>query len=270
MQIKTKIEGLKIPNILYDDNEHSYTHLDTGKLYAGVSSVAELLPKPYLVQWAASECANAVREKWTPDKAFNKDEIEAVLKDAKVMHRKKSKEAADIGTGIHDIISNHITAILEGKDASFPLLTDEVQKRAITEFEKFERENKVEWLASELLVCNEDTEVAGRLDALAIVNEKKTIIDFKVSKSISDSYYLQTGGYWDCLVWMGWTPEDRLIIRIPKTAELKVWDNKAKRYNTVENVLEVCRVPTDINFDIETFRHMRQTYKWINQNILRR
>jgi hypothetical protein len=223
-----------------------------------------MLPKPYLVQWAASECGKAIRERWLPGQMYGQEQIDAAIKESKVMHRTKSKEAQDIGTRIHALIEDHIN----GKEP--PADLGPVEFRALGEFCKWEKDNNVEWLATEIMVANEDDEFAGRLDALAMMSGKKTIVDFKVAKTISDSYFLQTAGYWSCLNWMGWQAEDRIIVRIPKTEMQEVWNKKTRRHDVLPNNLEIVRVPTELAFDLATFLHLRQVMKWTNQQILKR
>jgi hypothetical protein len=257
--------------ISYDGSNHSYTRNSDGKLLAGVSSVSELAKSKdagnFLAQWKVNESIIYIDTNWDVKKEYTKAEKAQILKDSKYAHKTKSKDATDIGTFFHDFLEQYIKSRIENKPFHNPINNISLST-AFIEFLKWEKKNKVEWIASELLVYNEELELAGRLDAIAYVNGKITIIDFKVANSVSPGYYLQTAGYWLCLEAMGIIPEDRLIIRLPKTEKRKVWNNELKQYNMVDNVIEFLQVPTDIGFDKQTFISCRQIYKWINQALI--
>ena len=264
--------------INYADSRHRYTRIDNGKLLAGVSSVAEMLPKPYLLQWAANECSNYVRDNFRPN--MSPQELDAMLELARKAHNVKKKKAGDDGTDMHGILELHVNARISGSKFC-PSLPITWQARAYDQFLEWESNNKVEWIASELMVFNLDLDVAGRLDAIAKVNGLLTVIDFKTSNSIGSSFYLQTAGYVICLDWMfdngymDYVPQGRILIRLPKTETHDVWiqDEQYKtkgRYETQPNNVEVVHVPTDLGFDKETFVNLRGAFKWSNQEILKK
>ena len=257
--------------ISYNDKNHSYNRNSDGKLLAGVSSVSELAKSKdagnFLKQWAVNESISYIDTNWDIKKVYTKGDKAKILKDSKYVHNQKSKDATDIGTYFHDFLEQYIKARINGIPFHNPINNISLSN-AFVEFLKWERKNKVIWIASEMLVYNEELEVAGRLDALAYVNGKITIIDFKVANTVSPSYYLQTIGYWLCLESMGIIVEDRLIIRLPKTEKKKVWNDETKQYNMVDNLVEFLPIPTDINFDKKTFIFCRQIYKWINQALI--
>jgi hypothetical protein len=251
-------------DIIYDDAKHEYRRGSDGKLFAGVSSISGILNKPYLLQWAANLSAFHFRD---AVKAGRTD-LEEITEEARKVHNVKKTEAGQTGTDMHAIIEKHCKARIEGREPDVGEL-DEITYYAYKQFLSWETMNDVVWKASELLVGNMELEYAGRLDLTGLVNGRKTLIDIKTSNSISHEYYIQTAGYLDALRWMGSQVTDRLIIRLPKTLTRKVYDRKLKTYREEKNEIEIHPVPTDTEFDIETFRHMRQVYKWINQKTLK-
>lgn len=260
------------------EHPHEYSRLDNGKLLAGVSTIADIAKSKdsggFLAQWKVNEAIEYIKEKSETSNAYGGNfdgegdlyyiVSEEHLKYAKYAHKAKGKEATDIGTEIHSILQKYVEQQISRKEIS------EIEKTDITnlfleDFGKWETENKVEWLASELLVADLENDVAGRLDGLAIVNGKITIIDFKAANSIPPSYFIQLAGYASCLNAMGIDVEDRIIIRLPKTEKRKVWKDDIKQYKMEDNKIEFIRPPTDWSFDKEVFLHCRQIVRWLNQ-----
>jgi hypothetical protein len=263
--------------IKYNKADHSYIRKSDGKLLAGVSSVSDLGKSKesggYLKQWAVNETIKYIKDSsirfvgYGESSGKSEKEFLKVLKEAKYIYKEIGKDAMDIGTYFHDYLERYIKSKLNKTAFKEPIENDSL-KGAFKDFQKWELDNAVEWVASELLVGDPiKLELAGRLDALAYVNGVLTIIDFKVANSISPTYYLQTAGYWLCLEAMGCEIGDRLIIRLPKTKKKKVWEND--EYKMVDNKIEFLKIPTEIEFDKKTFINLREGYRWINQQILK-
>lgn len=267
--------------IIYTDtpeHPHEYTRRDTGKLLAGVSSVADLAKSKdsgnWLAQWKVNEALEYINDHvgdFTGSggecTAFYTQPFEDVLKDAKYAHKVKGKEATDIGTGIHAILEDYVSSQIDG--SKIIILDNDITKLFKDDLLKWETDNDVHWLASELLVGDLENDVAGRLDGLAMVNGKLTIIDFKAANSVPPNYYIQLAGYALCLEAMGINAEDRIILRLPKTQKRKVWNEEFKKYNMVDNKIEFIRPPTNYDFDKECFISCRNMYRWLNQSILK-
>lgn len=255
--------------IRYEEKEHKYFRISDNKLLGGISSISELAKSKdsgdYLSQWKVNEALEYLRKLMVGEKMINCAYLIQEFKNAKYAFKNKSKEATDIGTKIHNILEDYIRCKLSNKE--YVWVEYKITNVFKSDFLKWEKDNKVEWIATELLVGDPDNlEIAGRLDALAIVNGKLTIVDFKVANTISPNYYIQLSGYQVCLFAMGINIEDRLIMRLPKTFKRSVWINGD--YRMVDNKLEIIRPPTNIEHDIKTFKNLRCAYKWLNQKIL--
>jgi len=249
-------------NLIYNELNHTYIRKSDGKLLAGVSSVSDFASNSQkvnaLMGWAVKESLSVMREGF--DSVKTKEDLALLLERARTAHSKKSTEAKETGTDIHALIERYI----KGE----PLTKEEVELRAFKQFQAWIDLMKVKWVATELLVGDtEDLECAGRLDALAEINGKLTLIDFKVANALYPSYYLQTAGYGLLLEKMGVQIVDRLILRLPKTEKIKRWI--VDKYIMVDNNLEAIRVPTDYEFDKKTFRYARELYRWFNQQALK-
>ena len=138
------------------------------------------------------------------------------LKEAKGAFRRRSKEALESGTLAHDYIEHYISEKPQPKELILKVNKDENAKNAIKAFSVWEKEHKVEWVASELVVGSEVHEFGGKLDAIAYVDNIPSLIDFKTSNQISADYFLQTAAYQIALEEMGFVPLQRIILRIPK------------------------------------------------------
>ena len=254
------------------EHPHEYSRIDNGKLLAGVSTIADIAKSKdsggFLAQWKVNEAIGYVLDNWKTDVGYNEEDIKQILKDAKYAHKVKGKEATDIGTEIHALLEEYVNHRIKGEEVVLCADNEITNLLFADDFLKWETDNKVEWLASELLVADLENDVAGRLDGLAMVNGKLSIIDFKAANSVPPSYFIQLVGYASCLKAMGIDVEDRIIIRLPKTEKRKVWKDDIKQYKMEENKIEFIRPPTSWAFDKEVFLHCRQIIKWLNQKVI--
>lgn len=136
---------------------------------------------------------------------------EVDLKKAKGLWREKRDKAADSGNIAHKWIETYIK---EGKKTEFP--TDKDALSCVGEFLVWESEYKPEWLASEVQVGSVQHQFCGILDAVAVINGKKVLLDFKTSSDIKPYFNIQLAGLWMCLVEQGFEPEERAILHLPK------------------------------------------------------
>jgi predicted RecB family nuclease len=119
----------------------------------------------------------------------------------------------------------------------------------VEQYLSFEKKHNVEWLAGEKIVCSQRHLVAGRVDDIALVNGKLSVVDKKTSSRISETYFLQTAGYMMALKEMGVLIEQRIILRLPK-------DEK--------DSFQAALVTTPYEKDIEAFLHLRYAREWDN------
>jgi len=229
---------------------HVYVAKKDGKLWPGATSILNQWGGEKMRIFTASAAKKAVaelgyfdREIWTPKgyipaseeelkigkkhfssmfrkiKAMKGTEFYNALKEAKGAFRRKTKEAAESGTNAHDYIENHICERKQPKELVLKISKDEKAKNSVKAFDAWEKEHKVEWVASELVVGSEVNEFAGTLDAIAYVDNIPSLIDFKTSNQFSVDYFLQVASYQICLEEMGFVPLQRIILRIPKTGD---------------------------------------------------
>ena len=229
-----------LPAPIRIDKQHIYTHVVSGELFTGVTSILGMKAQDWLKFWTTKENYNYMISNWDIEKRYSQSEKEELLYKAKNAYAKKSRDAMSKGKEAHLWIEKY----LEGNQQQ--ISNDENIRNCIVSFLDFEKNRKVEWLLSEFIVASEIHKYAGTLDAYAMVDGKKTLIDFKTSKGMSGDYFLQTAAYQLALEEMGEKPDQRMILRLPKDG----------------GNLEVLVVPSRLEFDKEVFLALRQVYRW--------
>jgi hypothetical protein len=149
--------------------------------------IGMITDKGALVQWAANCAIDFIEQNLWDVKPTG---IGGVLQAARYAHKNKSKEAAGIGSQVHDMIE----AKIKGKPFDRPDTLEAAN--AYEAFLKWEKENIAFWIETEQPIHDEDYWFAGTLDALA---ELKTgeiaCIDFKTSKGHYDGFGMQLAAY---------------------------------------------------------------------------
>ena len=238
---------IKRPEVDFDAKGHVYRRKSDGYLLTGTTTILEVRQKPFLKWWTAKMVYEYLLPRLKEVQGITEKQWEALLLEAKKAHVRKSDEAKNVGKEVHQFIEKYINAKIEKKIPNTEVkdMPDSAQ-HAIFSFLKWEEENDAEWLASEVLVASDKHLFAGTVDFIAMVDGKLTLGDFKTSSMISEDAYLQTAAYQICLEEKGVEPEQRLIIRIPKTGEK----------------VEARIVPSDLQFDKDTFLACREIHRW--------
>lgn len=176
---------------VYRGGSRYYVHPDTGESVPGVTSILNFEPKPYLVGWAAklaAEAAVEATERGTLTAMVEQDRQGAIdyLKDSS---RRFTRKAADVGTAAHGIFE----AIATGEPLG-TLPADLEPFRA--HFLDFEEKHSPKWLHVEATVWSQEHHYAGSFDAIAEIDGKTVIVDFKTTRSgVHDSVAWQLAAY---------------------------------------------------------------------------
>lgn len=144
---------------------------------------------------------------------FDKKTLYEFIDDAKNAWRRKRDKAADTGVIGHKNIENFI-------DTGFMTPTEDKEIQNIaSNFLKWNKEYKPEWLASEVQVGSFIHKYCGILDAVAVINGEIVLMDFKTSSSIKPDYNIQLAGLALALQEQGFTIDKRAILHLPKEGE---------------------------------------------------
>lgn len=175
--------------IRFDDAKHRFWNKE-GEPLVSVTGATGIIDKSgALMGWAIKMMGLHLEKNWRPDKIYTKDERDELIALAKKEYRWIKKEAADIGTEIHEWASNWIL----GKEPAMP--KNKKVLNGVKAFLKFQKENKVKWLESERVVYSRKHKYAGFLDAVGRFGKDLVLVDFKSSKAFYDDMRFQVAGY---------------------------------------------------------------------------
>ena len=155
----------------YDDDAHSYK-VDGVKIPSVTRLIDSCFPKN-LTNWAVT---------------VGEEEYHRIL-----------DEALDIGNQTHKWIEYYINNphawnITDGMRLKNDLRSKETLD-SVKAFIRWEKEFKPQWLDAERKVYCDRFKYAGTVDAVAKINGRVCVIDFKTSKKIYKPYHLQVAAY---------------------------------------------------------------------------
>jgi len=130
------------------------------------------------------------------------------------LHAVRKQEAATTGSIAHDWIEQYI----KGNRPDMP--EDPKVLIAINGFLDWEKEHKVKFISSERVIYSKKHDYIGTLDAEAIVDDKRALVDFKTSSGLYNAVRMQTAAYQMADEEEGVKPyKGRWAIRIAKETE---------------------------------------------------
>jgi len=192
----------------YDDVKHTYMVGD--RKVPSVTRVVDAVFPKYLTEWAATAGADHWKENYGEDADMYNG-----IRNA---HKQISHKAQEIGLEVHKWIELYIKVkMIDGETATeYP----EAVKIPMQNFHDWVESREIEWLACEKKVYSRSWEYAGTIDALAKINGKLCVIDFKTSAKIYKEYYLQVSAYCNAIgEMMGELPKLGVIVRVDKEEE---------------------------------------------------
>ena len=198
----------------YDDAKHSYMVGD--RKVPSVTRVVDAVFPKYLVDWAATAGADWWKENYGDGE--NLKNYSDMYDGIRFAHKQISHRAQDIGLEVHKWIELYIKIKMINGDIAteYP----EAVKIPMQNFHDWVESREIEWLACEKKVYSRSWEYAGTIDALAKVNGKLCVIDFKTSAKIYKEYYLQVSAYCNAIgEMMGNLPKLGMIVRLDKEGE---------------------------------------------------
>lgn len=137
-----------------------------------------------LLIWASRLCSEYLLS--LPVQKRTDDEVKIAVN----KHKEKKEEAANIGTLAHAWAEEYI----KKGDISFP--DDPQVANAVNGFLEWTSQHDIEWLASERFVYSNDHNYVGICDAIAMIDGKRYLVDFKTSNRIRKlEYGMQTSAY---------------------------------------------------------------------------
>ena len=147
--------------------------------FYSVTTLIGALDKPALLYWAAEETAKAaVKVATTLKRRINEEgEAEVVkwLRDARFRPGKDVRSASELGTAVHDAVEQYALTGVR------PDVDDEVRP-FLDRFDEWAQIWQPEYLAAEAAVYNKTYGYAGTLDAIAMIDGQRVLLDYKTSR----------------------------------------------------------------------------------------
>lgn len=220
---ETKTVEINGTEVIFYPNSHKYKIFDddgNGKWIPSVTGVCGVVDKsrPLLI-WASNLCRDFL---WKLPVA---QRVNAAIQQACDLYNEKKVEASDTGTIVHDFCEKWVKSQIENSTEPFDVgeymkdVHDESAINGITAFWEWCSTHDIFWLMSEKIVYSKVHNYVGTFDATAIIDGRKTIIDFKTSSRVNKEYWLQTSAYLQALCEeTGEKPEhyDRIVLRFDK------------------------------------------------------
>jgi len=207
----------------FDSAKHRYQVTERGRTFPvpSVTTILGVVDKSGpLAQWAANCAIDHLRGKIVPGQAYDEIALEMIFQDARFNFRRVSGEAKAIGSLVHDWIERWLKAKTEGgAQPAFPV--NEKARRCCEAAMAWVREREFHPIAVELKLYSRRHRYAGTMDStvggVALVEGRRSIVDWKASGGIYPEYRLQTSAYAQAYEEMtGERIEDRWVVRLGK------------------------------------------------------
>lgn len=165
--------------LVVGDKKSDWQTIDSVSRICGIVDKSDAL-----LIWASRLCSDYLLS--LPVNARSDEEVKRAVN----IHREKKEEAANIGTLAHAWAE----AYIKNWDISFP--EDPQVINAVNGFLDRTNQHKIEWLASERFVYSNKYNFVGICDAIAMIDGKRYLVDFKTSNRIRKlEYGMQTAAY---------------------------------------------------------------------------
>jgi hypothetical protein len=218
----------------FDPGVHRYLVTDSGNGLVSspcpsVTTVIGCLDKSNgLVPWACNEMGRRVLELLkasTPDSLQSSWHLAWCVEHAKETWRKTRQIAADIGTAVHTVLEQELLFRSGlGSAPTLPLQSDDPiavglkpfqikqANNAIDAGRRYFDEHQIEILQTESPRYSREYEYIGTGDLIAVIDGLPSVLDFKTSKKLYNTVWLQTAAYQQA--WQEEFPEQPLVQRV--------------------------------------------------------
>lgn len=198
----------KITKKLYDGSveidfyvdSHRYKLSNERSYLISVTGATSIIDKSrVLIPWAVGMAGSFLRqylEKMAGQK-MTCEELYPVIDEALRQHELAKTKAGSIGDEVHNF-AEEFAKFHSGQSLIEPKVTDDMKPEVINGISAFLGwfiSNDVIFTDAERLLYSKENEYAGLADAVAIVNGKKLLIDYKTGKGIYNEAYYQVAGY---------------------------------------------------------------------------
>ncbi len=183
-------------NLVFYPDSHRY-RIEGEKTYLiSATACTGVLNKPALIPWALNLAGNFIKEYMVKNGQATALELNAVIDEALKQHTIKKTDAADIGSLVHAFAQSFAESKLHGTPTpEIPTDGDPKMIAGINAFLDWYIKHDVQFIQVEQIVYSKQHGYCGIFDAVAMVNGKKVIIDYKTSKRVYNDHRYQIAGY---------------------------------------------------------------------------
>lgn len=188
-KIVTKLYNGEV-EVTFLPNSHRYQV--NGKSVIGVTSITGILDKPALIYWATGLARDYLSNLLERGSKITREEIFTACN----LHADKKEKAATIGSYVHKFAEDYANAYINGTPK--PIILDNLDIEiinGINAFLEFIITHKVEFISTERFVYSRKHNFCGKCDAIALVDGKYTLVDYKTSNGIYNEHLYQVSGY---------------------------------------------------------------------------
>jgi hypothetical protein len=199
------METEKITKSLYDDkvkivfypDSHRYKLEGSKDWLISATACTGVINKPFLIPWAVGLAGTHLRGFLESTSGpYTADQLLPVIDEALRQHQIKKEEAASVGHMVHAYAEAFALAIISRQEApNIPEDADEKVKSGINAFLKWFVDHDVKFIMAERMVYSMAHGFVGITDAIATVDGKKMVIDWKTSKAIYAEHQYQVAAY---------------------------------------------------------------------------
>lgn len=199
-----------------------------------------------------------------------------LIYEACVLHEVRKKEAADLGTKIHDWIEQHIKHQIDPKKNAAPdMPEDNAVLIGVTGFLQWEEVHAPKYKSSERIVYSKKHGYSGTLDIEATIKGKLYLLDIKSSNGLYNTVNMQTAAYvkadeeesgkeyygrWAIRITK--ETEEEYLARMQKKQKNDIQKGKAPREIEPYVAFEAKLLDTDIDDDFKAFLACKTLYEW--------
>jgi len=239
-----KLYGGKI-ELGYYPLRHIYS-VDEKGVY-GVTGITSILPKPWMAAYVRKHAKLYFAVHSTQEYSKDVDYIgEGHFNEALTASDRYGQAAAQMGTNVHKFVQEW----LENK--TFPQVNNQQELNSFSAFWKFMNGVKLEPVLLERKIFSKKHQYAGTADFIGLVDGVRTLLDWKTSERIYESYWLQLAAYVEAMneeikadqklkKKIGGEIEQIMIVRLGKDGGLEVRSTKKwdKEFQIFLHLLEV-------------------------------
>lgn len=187
--------------VKYYPNAHRYTVVGEKGGMVSPSQLSKYLEDGDLSKWYLKMCKEYFL-KYIENHAtgkFDRTELLMIFDEALNAGETYSHDTIVVGEAIHALCETFAKSKIEGTPLDVPSMlapiTDERVINGFMQFADWYQAHDVQFIQSERVVYSQVLKIAGRLDAIARVDGKVAVIDYKTG-SLRPKHVFQTAAYW--------------------------------------------------------------------------